>query len=461
MLKKIFGWFWEPSPSADGLPLLSFRSGRALTCCNFMSSTLVTGSPGSGKTTLAQTILLSMLHAQYGGIVLVVKPALVRDVKSVAMLAGRLDDLIVLSAGGDHCYNPLDELSDPVEIVALLSELLEVMRDGDRSGVADERFWNDLRDIKLRLLCIVCRAAQGRVSVPALQALFHGLPREPGQVDDPEWRRSSKAWLILRPALESDDSDVKEAAERLVSAPSVANSKIEESIHALISVVLDRLSQEPLRSVFGRPSTFSMSDVVCRRKILVVDLPTLSSVAGRIANALCLFCFCRCATDGRATRDTFLLADEFQELVTPGFSRFLSLQRESRVAPVLLTQNLALLEARIGKAQAEALCGNMALKIFCRQDHAATRQWACEQIDKEWVTKRTYSKTAGSRKSISREKVREYRVQSDELAILHPGESVILHNGQVWRAKWPHQPGATSGNVRVCAPIIKFRGISG
>lgn len=444
----------EPAPSADNLVLLSFKKKIQLTCKNFMSSTLVTGSPGSGKTTLAQTILFAMMRALYGGVILVVKATLVQEVETVAKLAGRSKDLIILKAGGPHCYNPLEELTDPTEIVALLGEISEALQDGKPSNVSDERFWNALRDITLRRLCIICRATKGRVTVPALQTLFHGLPSSPGQLDDPEWQRTSKAWPMLRTALGSLDRDVANAAKRLVAAPSAANSKIQESIHALISVVLDKLSQDPLRSVFGKQSTFSMSDIISGRKILVVDMPTLASASGRIANILCLFCFCRCVTDGRTPRDTFLLADEFQELVTPGFARFLSLQRESRVAPVLLTQNLALLEARVGKDNAEALCGNIAMKIFCRQDHAATRQWACEQIDKKWVIKRTHTMAPGNRRTTTRERVQEYRVQSNELAVLKPGESVILHDGQVWRSKWPPYPGSSKGGVRVAPPIV-------
>ena len=97
--------------------------------------------------------------------------------------------------------------------------------------------------------------------------------------------------------------------------------------------------------------------------------------------------------------------------------------REFKVATILLTQNLAVLDERIGETAREGLCGLMGSKIFGPQGHAATRQWASEQIGKCKTLVRTTTKGgssnhhgSGSNYSTSVHEQWDYRVPPEENA---------------------------------------------
>ena len=115
----------------------------------------------------------------------------------------------------------------------------------------------------------------------------------------------------------------------------------------------------------------------------------------------------------------------------------------------MLTQNLAVLDERIGETAREGFCGLLGTKVFGPQGHAATRQWAAEQIGKRQVpleTKTTgYSSGSGQggrSTSTSTHYHWDYRVPPSRLAELHVGETICLRAGKVWLARWhPSQPG--------------------
>jgi hypothetical protein len=80
--------------------------------------------------------------------------------------------------------------------------------------------------------------------------------------------------------------------------------------------------------------------------------------------------------------------DEAQSFVTSRDHEFLATCRSSKVANVLLTQNLGSLEAalggdRKGEAQARTLIGNLNTKVFCANGDHPTNQWAADLLGKE------------------------------------------------------------------------------
>ena len=141
-----------------------------------------------------------------------------------------------------------------------------------------------------------------------------------------------------------------------------------------------------------------MRDLLHAGKVCVMAMPTqgselggVSPTEGRIANAILQFCFCRAATQTARDSNVFLISDECQETVTRELVRQLSVLREFRVATVLLTQNLAVLDARFGRAAREGILSNLKTKVFLQQHHAETREWAAQQIGKVMREKRNPS----------------------------------------------------------------------
>ena len=156
----------------------------------------------------------------------------------------------------------------------------------------------------------------------------------------------------------------------------------------------------------------------------------------------------------------FLISDECQETVSRELLRQLSVLREYRVATVLLTQNLAVIDARVGHEAREALLSNLKTKVLLQQNHAETREWAAQQIGKVKREQRHESTQWGrgaAKHSEHRPIVEEFRVAPAALAKLKTGgpqnnfivESVVLKGGTVWPAHWHQVKPGTGGTVRV------------
>jgi len=195
-----------------------------------------------------------------------------------------------------------------------------------------------------------------------------------------------------------------------------------------------------------------MNDLLDNGKICVVGLPALDSADGKIANAIMQFCFCRAATQQPRAHYSFLISDECQETVSRELMRKLAVLREFKVASIMLTQNLPVLDDRIGEIAREGFCGLLGLKLFGPQGHAGTRQWAAEQIGKRpkpHETKTTGRNAGQSSSSRSEQDQWDYRVPPSRFAELVPGETICLRDGKVWLANWHKDKPGKAGTVGI------------
>lgn len=433
--------------------LLDFRNGHVFTVRSAMEALLVLASVGKGKSTLARTIYRALLRERFGGLVLCVKRSQIQEFLAQANLEGRHNDCIVLSSGGTHAFNPLAGEQNPSEAAALVSELAEVLADRVRDGGENEAFWRSQLLIILRNLFTLCQTAYGRLDFLLAAELFDARANSTAEVSDPSWRQISpmaRAIALTRRAI--DDSNTRLAVDYFERTFPAQGDRLQGSLAATVGSVLDYLRRPPLSGLFAGESTFSMEDLLDNGKIAIVGLPALDSVDGKIANALMQYCFCRAATRRSARGFSFIAADECQETVSREFMRKLAVLREYQVASVLLTQNLAVLDEKLGETAREGLCGLMGTKIFGPQGHAATRQWAADQIGKRKVpvkTKSSGSSGGVSNHSKSEHQVWDYRVPPSRFAELEVGQTVCLRDSEVWLSRWHRDRPGKSGTVRI------------
>lgn len=204
----------------------------------------------------------------------------------------------------------------------------------------------------------------------------------------------------------------------------------------MVSGALHYLCQSPIAEVFGGKSTIRISEVLNHRKLLVVDMPALDSLGGKIANLLVLFCFCKAAKSIDRFTDAFLIVDECQELPCKELMQSLAVLRDRRVSTVLLTQNLGTLNAGLGKQNGGNLCELMETIIALGQSHADTREWLCKHIGKEWTWRRSET-TSGGKTSTTRTREEVDKVSASEFAELDVGEAICSFKKDHWRARWP------------------------
>jgi type IV secretory pathway TraG/TraD family ATPase VirD4 len=442
-----------PAQDPADTPVADFRNGRRLTHRELTESALVVASPNKGKTTLARTIYRAMLRNGYGGLVLAVKESQVAEFQALCKLEDRERDCMVLGPGTGHAFNPLLGEAKSAEAAALIGELAEVLSNRVRDGSENDAFWRAQLAIILRNLFTLCRLVHGRHDILAAAELFEGRANTVAEIHDPSWLKSSPlaAALVVARGFK-DDPDALLAVDYFEKTYPTHGERLQGSLAATVSGVFDYLRRPPLRDLFAGESTFSVEDLLENGKICIVGLPALDSADGRIANAVMQFCFCRAATRRTRTRYTFLISDECQETVSRELMRKLAVLREFKVASIMLTQNLAVLDDRLGETAREGFCGLLALKIFGPQGHAAARQWAAEQIGKRKVpveTKARGSSAGVSNKSTSEHEVWDYRVPPGRFAKLDVGETICLRDGAVWSSRWHKDSPGKRGTVRI------------
>jgi type IV secretory pathway TraG/TraD family ATPase VirD4 len=440
-----------PDPDPADERVMDFRNGEVLSRRDLTESVLVMASVNKGKTTLLRTPARAMLRDGFGGLVLVVKGSLVDNFTEFARAEGRESDLVVLRPGGGHGFNPLENETDPAEAAALLAELSDALAEKRRDGM-NESFWREQLAIILRNVLTICQAAHGRMDLLLAAELFDGRATSLSEVVDPVWRESSALARAMAAVRNAEDPQVADAVLYFSKTFPTLGDRLQGSLVATVSTVFDHLRRPPLRGLFTGKSTFSMDDLLEQSKVCIVALPVLDSAAGRVANALMQFCFCWEAVRRPREHYSFLIADECQEFVTRELMGKLAVLREFKVASILLTQNLAVLDERIGESAREGLCGLLGTKIFGPQGHAATRQWAAEQIGKRKISvqTKTNGRSRGEKSSsVSESEQWDYRVPPIRFAELGVGQTIVLRDGRVWRARWHLNKPGRRGTVKI------------
>ena len=114
----------------------------------------------------------------------------------------------------------------------------------------------------------------------------------------------------------------------------------------------------------------------------------------------------------------------------------------------------------MGEVIREGILSKCKTKIFLSEDHAATRQWAAEQVGKCLVERGVYGRSwqkDGTGRSESTQLTEDWRVRPERLATLKRGgpknkwlvESYVLKEG-VWAlVRWHQEKPGKSGTVRI------------
>jgi hypothetical protein len=190
--------------------------------------------------------------------------------------------------------------------------------------------------------------------------------------------------------------------------------------------------------------------------IAIIDLPVKQFYEiGQFAQILYKFIWQR-AAERRSDKSCpmFLWADEAQFFVNSRDMPFQTTARDSRVATVYLTQSIsnyyAVMPGEAGKAETDALLGNLRTKVFHANEDAVTNQWAADLIGKTLDTRLGRSSavmsggsnrgTPGSQFTSSQQEVIEHQVLPVTFNSLKQGglsndlmvEAVVTKGGRTW-----------------------------
>ncbi|WP_169974030.1 type IV secretory system conjugative DNA transfer family protein [Tautonia rosea] len=384
--------------------LLDLSESDPWTIGDACEGTLVLGATGSGKSSgSGRALALAFLRAGFGGLVLTAKPDERAVWESYCREAGREGDLLAFGPGRPLRFNFIDHelrrrgvgagLTE--NIVNLLSTVLEVAERGGGGGGGreDEGYWRRAMRQLMRNLVDLLVLSGGGLSIPDLYRLVVSAPTSPGQAVSPEWKRESFCYSCLKRADERDKtpgqrSDYEIVADYLMLEYPALSEKTRSVIVSTFTSMIDVLNRGILRELFCGETNVG-PEVVESGKVLVIDLPVKEfAEVGAFAQVLWKYVFQRSIERRDAAsspRPAFFWADEAQNFVTSYDMQFQTTARSSRVATVLLSQNLPNFYAALGggergKAEADSLLANLNTKIFHANGDPATNEWASSLV---------------------------------------------------------------------------------
>lgn len=388
-----------PSPPT----LLSWTAGEAVTAADLCEGTAILGQTGGGKSsTSGRLVAEAMIRNGWGGLVCAVKADEASTWVEYARRAGRLDDLLIIGPSAHH-FNPLDHQLKRLgsggglceSVVDMFTSLMELADRGKgQGGRGDNAYWLLACQQMIRNFTLLLILAQDKVSALDLYKAIISAPNSLEQVGSEQWRKDSFCFKLLKAADQrelatSQRSDLELAADYVLVQFAGLAEKTRSTIVSTFTSMADVLLRGVLRDTFGGESTIT-PEMCGEGKIILVGLSVKEyGTAGVLANGIMKFAWQRAMeqrdVSAPAARPVFLFCDEAQYMVTGTDSLFATTCRSSKVALVLLTQNLPILIAALGggdkgRSEALALLGNLNTKVFHCNSDPETNEYAANLI---------------------------------------------------------------------------------
>lgn len=384
--------------------------GIFFTIGNAVEGTQTFGGIGSGKTSGSGCYFArKYLKADFGGLVLCVKPDEKILWQEYCADAGRSDDLIIVGPNEKNYFNFLAYESDKGQttdnIVDVLKTVIRASQEQSR-GTSDDSFWETALDMLIGHVVDLCKLAEGKVTVQMMYDVVQTMPKEGVFEFNPQKAffkmfvsarervlAEKDEWQVKNPDLDcldwlSNARTLKFLDDYFFETYRTLPEKTRSIIDFSFSGFLFQLLRDPVYSLFcHHESTFTPDD--CRNgKIILLDLPIkVYHKTGRDCQILFKYIWQRAMElkiSDDYTRPVFLWADEAQHFLHEQDTAYQATTRSSRVATVYITQNLPNYFVNMGGTKYEfnvkSFLGTLGTKIFHANVDVDTNKYAAELI---------------------------------------------------------------------------------
>jgi hypothetical protein len=310
-------------------PLIEFAKGEFWTIRDSFQGTLVTGRPGSGKTSASgRTLAHAFLKKGYGGLVLCAKNSESDLWRSYLKETGRIDDGVFFGPDQPWRFNFLDHQSrakgnglDHLDnLSTLFLDILEVKKESV-SGDVDAAFWLPQKKALLRGLFGLILLAKRPLTLGLMNDIMSSSPRDPNEAESRKWRSESLLFRLLSEAeaLNGEHPEMAHVSDYwMVHRPGMDSlDKTRKSIDLQIRGLTDSgLSRGKLGELLGTVTNVTPNDCFSG-KVIIVDLPVSEyKDEGKYAASILTTAFYRATQRRRYSpavdRPVFLFADEAQ-----------------------------------------------------------------------------------------------------------------------------------------------------
>jgi len=467
-------------------PVIALSESDVLTARSLCEGCVITGSPGSGKSsTSGKQLAYGLLHLpNSGGLVLTAKAEETQNWIQYARTCGREKDLIVFNAESGHCFDPLHYewtrpgrgAGDLESIIDFFSTLISIGK--TESGHAHDPFWERGNEQLMRNCIKLLDLAGQRISIASIDRVIKSLPARPLEYEEEAWQRGAYCAQLIasikerKEALTPDEwSDLDFATQYIFNKWPAFDERPRSSLEMTWSGMADKFLFNPLNRLFcSGECTFAPEMTMREGKWIICDFPLLEygHQTGRTINMILKLIFQRAWLRRRLSESPnvcCLWQDELQYFVAPKWDNFFQqTSRGSRVVVVCLTQNILNLAEELGEGQpgskTKSFLGNLAIKIFHQQNEFETCSYASDQIGREYKYLDNYHAGAGRGPEMhagfgaSRQLV--HVIEPIEFTrLLKPdgknpyAEAIVYKGGQIFKATVSEQSPEGSNYMRV------------
>jgi hypothetical protein len=402
-------------------PILSLSDQDELRLRDLVEGTLITGAPGSGKTTTSgKQLAYGLLKTpNSGALILTAKAEETQNWIAYAKACGREKDLILFNAESGHCFDPIHyewnrpgrgagDLETVIDFFATLVSVTD-----DKVKQSHDPFWERGNQSLMRNVIKLLDLAQEPISIASIDRVVKSLPTRPGEFEEAAWQKESycaqlTASIKARQGTLTPDqwSDLEFATQFIFRKWAGFDERPRSSLEMTWGGMADKFLFNPLHRIFcGGKCTFTPEMTMRDGKIVICDFPILEygHETGRLCNIILKMIFQRAWLRRKleeSANPVFLWQDEFQYFVVPKWDNFFQQTcRGSRVAVVCLTQNILNLAEQLGEEQpgskTKSFCGNLAIKIAHQQNEPDTATFMADIIGKEYRYIDNYNASAG------------------------------------------------------------------
>jgi hypothetical protein len=390
-------------------PILSLSDKDHLRLRDHVEGTLITGAPGSGKSsTSGKQLATAFLRTpKMGGLVLTAKAEETQNWIAYAKACGRERDLIVFNAESGDFFDPLHYewtrpgrgAGDLESIIDFFSTLISIGK--KEVGHGHDPFWERGNEQLMRNVIKLLDLAGAAISIANIDRVIKSLPTRPGEFEEAQWQKDSYCAQLVaaikarQETLNADQwSDLDFATQYIFRKWPAFDERPRSSLEMTWSGMADKFLFNPFNRLFcSGKCSFTPEQTTHDGKIVICDFPLLEygHETGRLINIILKLIFQRAWLRRKLSESNnpvFLWQDEFQYFVTRRDNFFQQTCRGSRVAVVCLTQNILNLSEELGEAQpgskTKSFCGNLGIKIAHQQNEPDTATFMADIIGKEY-----------------------------------------------------------------------------
>lgn len=399
----------------DDLPLIQFPGEEAdytWSLKQAFEGILILGRTGSGKTTGSGVAFAeAFLRSGFGGLVLTVKENEAEHWRGLCAHCGREKDLVIVQRGGDAKLNLLAyEAQHPSQGTGLSENLTAFCRNllnlsvRSKGGGMNEQLWESAGNQLLNATFDLFLLARETITFDRLADFVAAAPAERLPESEADWLKLPVFGPVLiaaqqRLTTDEDRRLFQRATGYWFTVYAKLAGKTRSSVTLGIYAMFDAFRGRDIPALVAAETNVT-PECTMAGKIVVLDLPLkVLRHTGLLVQGAWKYLF-QIALERQARanhprcRPVFLWEDEAQYFFSEHDHHFQDTARSSRVARVVLTQNLHGFYKELGRdgeAAANAVFGNLNTKVFHNNSDPLTNEWAAKHFGMELRTRHSFN----------------------------------------------------------------------